>query len=66
VLVIRIWFESHPSPSTLRARIMHADDPTRADTDSVVVVGVQPTAEVIQNWLNSYVAACEQQAATGE
>jgi hypothetical protein len=62
VLVIRIWFESHPSPSTLRARILHADDPTRGNTDSVVVVGVQQTAEAIQNWVASYVSECQRHA----
>jgi hypothetical protein len=65
VLVIRIWFESYPSPSTLRARILHADDPIRPDTDSVVVVGLQETADVISNWLAGYVAECQRQAAAG-
>jgi hypothetical protein len=65
VLVIRIWFESHPGSSTLRARILHADDPVRADIDSVVVSGVQKTAEVISKWLSDYVADCQRQAAIG-
>jgi hypothetical protein len=64
VLVIRIWFESHPSPSTLRARILQANDPSHKSIDSVAVVGVQQTADVVENWLSSYVRACERHALT--
>src|SRR4051794_39576373 len=65
VLGIRIWVESYSGSSTVRARILRADDPVRADIDSVVVSGVQKTAEVISKWLSDYVAECQRQAAGG-
>lgn len=62
VLIVRIWFESKPSHSTLRARIIHSDDPTRADADSVVVAGTERTIHAITDWLDGYVAAASDRA----
>jgi hypothetical protein len=57
VLIVRIWFDAPPSHSTLRARIISSDDPTRTDADSVVVAGTEQTLRSIREWLEGYVAS---------
>jgi hypothetical protein len=62
VLIVRVWFESQPSPANLRVRLLHNDDPTRADPDTIVVVGVEQTVEAIRHWLTEYVNSCRRGA----